>query len=98
MTATGSAPDPATQGVPLNSPGDGSWWRRPLRAVHTVRREPDAADYDLDGVLRWLRRWRANVYVVNGGGLSAFYQTNLPDHERNPHRGGRDLFKEIVDA
>ena len=75
-----------------------NWWRRPLRAVHTVLREPDAAGFDLDGVLDWLRRWRANVYAVNGGGLSAFYQTRVLLQRQNPYLGGRDLFKEVVDA
>ena len=73
-----------------------NWWRRPLRAVHTVLREPDAADYDLAGVLEWLRRWRANVYAVNGGGLCAFYQTEVPLHRKNRFLNGRDLFTEIV--
>jgi hypothetical protein len=75
-----------------------SWWRRPLRAVHTVLREPDAADFDLEGVLAWLQRWHANVYAVNGGGLCAFYQTEVPLHRKNRFLDGRDLFKEIVDA
>lgn len=74
------------------------WWRRPLRAVHTVLREPDAADYDLEGVLEWLRRWQANVYAVNGGGLCAFYQTAVPFHRLNRYLSGRDLFPEIVEA
>ena len=77
---------------------DVNWWRRPLRAIHTVLREPDAADYDLDGVLDWLERWRTNVYAVNGGGLCAFYQTEIPFHRKNRFLDGRDLFKEIVDA
>jgi hypothetical protein len=63
-----------------------------------VLREPDAADYDLDGVLNWLKRWRANVYAVNGGGLCALYQTEVPLHRKNRFLNGRDLFKEIVDA
>jgi hypothetical protein len=79
-------------------PSDSDWWRRPLRAVHTVLREPDAADYDLPGVLDWLRRWRANVYAVNGGGLCAFYTSTVPLHRPNRFLNGRDLFKEIVDA
>ena len=58
----------------------------------------DAVVFDLDGVLEWLRRWRANVYAVNGGGLSAFYQTRVPLQRQNPYLGGRDLFKEVVDA
>src|SRR6266542_5215602 len=83
---------------PAASSSTPNWWRRPLRAVHTVLREPDARDYDLPGVLDWLRRWRANVYAVNGGGLCAFYQTEVPFHRRNRFLNGRDLFKEIVDA
>ena len=82
-------------GAAVNGP---NWWYRPLRAVHTVLREPDAADYDLEGVLDWLKRWRANVYAVNGGGLCAFYQTEVPLHRKNRFLNGRDLFKEIVDA
>ncbi|HET7767618.1 MAG TPA: alpha-amylase family protein [Chloroflexota bacterium] len=84
-----SAPVPA---------GADNWWRRPLRAVHTVLREPDAAGFDLPGLLAWLRDWRANVYAVNGGGLCAFYQTEVPLHRKNRFLDGRDLFKEIVDA
>jgi hypothetical protein len=66
--------------------------------VHTVLREPDAAEYDLPGVLDWLRRWRANVYTVNGGGLCAFYQTQIPLHRKNRYLNGRDLLREIVEA
>jgi hypothetical protein len=75
-----------------------SWWRRPLRAVHTVLREPDGAEFDLPGVLAWLRRWRANVYAVNGGGLCAFYQTAVPLQRQNRFLAGRDLLAEIVEA
>ncbi len=75
-----------------------SWWRRPLRAVHTVLREPDAADFDLLAVMNWLRRRRANVYAVNGGGLCAFYRSEVPFHRPNRFLNGRDLFPEIVSA
>jgi hypothetical protein len=90
-----SAP-PAPPAYDPDAPG--FWWRRPLRAVHTVLRERDGADFDLPGVLDWLRRRRANVYAVNGGGLLAFYRSDVPFHHPNPALGGRDLLKEIVDA
>ena len=66
--------------------------------MHTVLREPDAADFDLPGVLAWLRRWRANVYAVNGGGLCAFYRTAVPLQRQNRFLAGRDLLAEIVEA
>ncbi|MDQ3702628.1 MAG: beta-galactosidase trimerization domain-containing protein [Chloroflexota bacterium] len=75
-----------------------NWWHRPLRAVHTVLREPDAADFDLPAVLDWLRHRRANVYAVNGGGLCAFYRSDVPFHRPNRYLNGRDLFPEIVAA
>jgi len=77
---------------------DTIWFNQPLRIVQTVLRENDAFDYDVNGVVQYLRDNNANVLVVNAGGIVDFFQNTLPAANLNPFLNGRDLLREIVDA
>ncbi len=87
-------------GEPAASAGAGStpWFRRPLRVVQTVLREPDARGYDPAAVVAYLRKAAANTLVVNGGGIVDFFQNPLPLANVNPFLGDRDLLREIATA
>src|SRR5664279_3198420 len=58
------------------------WYDRPLRIVQTVLRQPDAAVYDAAEAIDYVKRLNGNVLVVNGGGLHAFYPSEVPGHHR----------------
>ena len=72
------------------------WWENPLRIVQTVLREIDIKDYNPIQVLSYLENMRANVIVINAGGIEAFYPTEIPLHRRNPFMREMDILKELV--
>ncbi|MBI5008088.1 MAG: hypothetical protein HZB98_00190, partial [Bacteroidia bacterium] len=76
----------------------GYWYNRPLRILQTVMRQPDAAAYNVDSLVNYMKRVHANTLVVNGGGVVDFFQNNLPMAKINPYIGKRDLLAEIVEG
>lgn len=74
------------------------WFRRPLRILQTVLREPDARGYDPAAVVAYLQKAACNTLVVNGGGIVDFFQNPLPLANPNPFMGDRDLLREISAA
>lgn len=70
----------------------------PPRVVQTVLRAPDVIDYDVESVIAYLQRTRADCFVINGGGLLDFFPHEHPMASPNPFLGGRDLLAEIVPA
>src|SRR5256884_4048245 len=52
-------------------------------------------------VAAWIDYWaslRVNALLVNGGGIMAFYPTEVPYHHRSGVLGTRDLFGEMAAA
>src|SRR5213082_969135 len=52
-------------------------------------------------VAAWIDYWaslRVNALLVNGGGIMAFYPTEVPYHHRSAFLGTRDLFGEMAAA
>ena len=52
-------------------------------------------------VAAWADYWaslRVNALLVNGGGIMAFYPTDVPYHHRSAFLGTRDLFGEMAAA
>ncbi len=77
---------------------EGFWYEKPLRIQQTVLRQPDAAGYNVDSVVSYLKKIHANVLVINAGGVVDFFQNTLPLANVNPYLGDRDLLAEVVDA
>ncbi len=78
--------------------GAGPWFRRALRWGQTNLTEIDPARFDLAW---WRAHWKRTALdgvVVNGGGITAYYPTDVPFHRRAEFLGGRDLFGEITQA
>ncbi len=74
------------------------WYRRPLRILQTVLREPDAKDYNAKEVVDYMLKAACNTLVVNAGGIVDFFQNPLPGGNVNAFMGNRDLLMEITDA
>jgi hypothetical protein len=72
------------------------WYQEPLRILQTVLRQPDAASYDVDSLVDYMKTVHANVLVINGGGIVDFFQNTLPMANVNPYMGKRDLLADIV--
>lgn len=56
------------------------WHQKPIRAIQTILRTCDAPEYDADKFIDFALRNHANAVIINGGGLRAFYPTQVPGH------------------
>ncbi|MCW5965629.1 MAG: beta-galactosidase [Bryobacterales bacterium] len=75
---------------------EGWWMRQPIRWVQTNLRETDSG-LDARQHVDELRRFRANVLLLNMGGIVAQYPTTIEHHHRSPHMPpGRDPFGEVL--
>ncbi|GAA5000600.1 alpha-amylase family protein [Actinopolymorpha pittospori] len=75
---------------------DRQWHDKPLRVVQTVLREIDIEGYDPQAVVDYVKRLHGNVLIVNGGGLWAFYPSDVPGHHRVAGMSG-DILRELRD-
>jgi hypothetical protein len=76
----------------------GPWFRRTLRWGQTNLTEIDPQRLDLAW---WRAHWKRTALqgvVVNAGGITAYYPTDVPFHRRAQFLGNRDLFGEITRA
>jgi len=80
----------------IEKSSEGYWHQQPLRILQTVLRQPDAANYNVDSVVQYMREVHANVLVINGGGVVDYFQNTLPLSNVNPYIGERDLLADIV--
>ena len=58
--------------------------------------ERDPLDMDVN---RWIDYWaslKVDALLLNGGGIVAYYPTEVPYHHRSEFLGSRDLFGELV--
>jgi hypothetical protein len=74
------------------------WYNKPMRILQTVMRKPDAANYNVDSLVNYMKKIHANTLVVNGGGVVDFFQNDLPMANINSFIGKRDLLAEIVEG
>lgn len=74
------------------------WYRRCLRWGQTNLTEIDPARFDLAWWRAYWKRTALHGVVVNGGGITAYYPTEVPFHRRAEFLGDRDLFGEITRA
>lgn len=86
---------PPRRGLPY-----GSRWRRPFSVLQTNLQQIDAG-MDVDSALDALQDYGADTWLLNAGGISAFYPTDLPFQTRNPFltdRPSGDLLGDAVAA
>ncbi len=75
---------------------EGWWMRDPIRWVQTNLRQTDAG-LDAAHLAQQLAGMRANVLLLNMGGIVAFYPTTTPFHYASPDLpAGRDLFGDVL--
>lgn len=75
---------------------NGWWLRQPMRWVQTNLRETDSV-LDARKHVEELARMRANVLLLNMGGIVAQYPTRVEHHYPSPHLPpGKDLFGEVL--
>jgi hypothetical protein len=78
---------------------EGAPWYAAMRRcgqLNLNERDPLAIDVEA-----WADYWaslRVDAVLLNGGGILAFYPTEVPYHHRSEFLGGRDLFGELAAA
>lgn len=81
-----------------NNINDKKWWNsKPLRMIQTCLREIDMIDIKADQYVEDIKKFNANVAMINTSGIIASYETKLPYHYKSPYLKG-DSLKTIVDA
>lgn len=74
------------------------WYERQLRIQQTVLREIDIINYDVEGVVQYLKDTHANCFIVNAGGIVDFFRHDLEISSPNRFMGERDILAEITRA
>ena len=73
------------------------WWRNyPWRMIQTNLREIDFIDLDPQRFVEDLKSFHATVALINAGGISASYPTELPWQAQNPW-ANNDKLKSLVE-
>ena len=84
--------------APHHFAADPLWHHQPLRILQTVMREPDAANYNAQAVVEYMRKTNANALVVNAGGIVDFFQNPLEAANINRFMGKNDVLGDITAA
>lgn len=74
------------------------WYQKQLRIQQTVLREIDIVDYDVEGVVQYLKDTHANCFIVNAGGIVDFFRHELAISSPNRFMGERDILAELTRA
>src|SRR5690348_15686866 len=81
-----------------SAPGDRPWYATMRRCGQLNLNERDPLTLD---VKSWTDYWaslKLDALLLNGGGIVAFYPTDVPYHHRSEFLGSRDLFGELAAA
>lgn len=82
----------------LISPGDESWFNRPMRWAQLTLVENDPGRFDPDFWLSYFRRIHADGSTLSAGGVVAYYPTDVPLHHRSDWLGNSDPFGYLVEG
>jgi hypothetical protein len=74
------------------------WYSTMLRCGHLNFNEQDPLTMDVDAWTEYFASLKVEALMPNGGGIMAFYPTEVPYHHRSQFLGSRDLFGESVRA
>src|SRR5438094_9971209 len=88
--AAASVPKPETLGVP--------WYAALRRCGQINYNERDPLTMDAEAWGDYWASLKVDAVLLNGGGIVAFYPTQVPYHHRSEFLGVRDLFGEMVAA
>lgn len=81
-------------------PAADAWWRRPFSVFQTNLQEIDAR-MDVEQVLDYIEDYGADTWLLNTGGITSFYPTDLTFQTRNPflpERASGDLIGDAAAA
>src|SRR5829696_4309560 len=74
---------------------DHGWMKNALMVILTMR-EADAAKWDPEGLVRFVRSFAADTVGYSSAGVAAFYPSEVPFHRRAAGLGDRDLVGETL--
>src|SRR3989441_3735452 len=74
------------------------WYATMRRCGQINFNERDPLTMDADAWMGYWASLKVNAVLLNGGGIVAFYPTEVPFHHRSRYLGSRDLFGEMVAA
>jgi hypothetical protein len=74
------------------------WYTTMRRCGQINFNEKDPLTLDVEAWADYWASLKVNAVLLNGGGILAFYPTQVPFHRRSQYLGSRDLFGEMVAA
>jgi len=74
------------------------WYESMRRCGQINFNERDPLTMDVNAWGDYWASLKVNAVLINGGGIVAFYPTNVPYHHRSQFLGSRDLFGEMAAA
>lgn len=72
------------------------WWNGAHRVLLINLREGDEPKVDAESLVAAAKEFRATAFCISGGGIVAFYQTQIPGHRLSSGLQGRDLLAEVI--
>jgi hypothetical protein len=84
---------------PTKDVSSGRPWYATMRRCGQINiNERDPLDLDVMGWIDYWASLRVDALLLNGGGIVAYYPTQVPYHHRSEFLGSRDLFGELTTA
>jgi len=74
------------------------WYATMRRCGQLNLNERDPLTLDVGAWIEYWASLKLHALLLNGGGIVAFYPTDVPYHHRSEFLGARDLFGEMVAA
>ncbi len=74
------------------------WYETMRRCGQLNLNERDPLSLDVAGWIEYWASLKLDALLLNGGGIVAFYPTEIPYHHRSEFLGSRDLFGELAAA
>jgi hypothetical protein len=82
----------------FGSPGEGSWFDKPMRWAQLTLVENDPGRFDPDFWLSYFKRIHADGATLSAGGVVAYYPTDVPMHHRSTWLAKSDPFGYLMDG